>query len=110
MPANLRILGGTTVVENPAFRYQREVRFVPGRLTITHSFIARTDHVDAVDYPRYLAATAQVYQLLGLRVQPDAPAWRRALDRLGDYWLQISVISVVVGTLAFGLARRLARA
>jgi hypothetical protein len=110
LPPDLRVLGGSTVVENPAFRYQREVRFSPGRLQITHSYVARSDHVDPADYPRYLAANAQVYRLLGLRVQSDAAASRRALDWLGDYWLQSTLIAAVVGALTLALWRRVRRA
>jgi hypothetical protein len=99
VPADLRVLGGTTVVENPAFHYQREVRFTPGHLDITHIYSARSDHVDAADYPRYLAANAQVYQLLGLRLQPDASWWRRARDWLDLYWLVLIVGTAGIGTL-----------
>ncbi|MGC1458198.1 MAG: DUF3857 domain-containing protein [Steroidobacteraceae bacterium] len=110
LPPDLRVLAGTTVVENPAFRYQREVRFSPGRVEITHSYLVRSDHVDPADYPRYLAANAQVYQLLGLRVLAHTAAWRRPLDWLGDYWLRSTVIAAVVGALTLALWRRMRRA
>jgi hypothetical protein len=55
--------------------------------------------VDAADYPRYLAANAQVYQLLGLRLQPDASWWRRARDWLDLYWLVLIVGTAGIGTL-----------
>ncbi len=109
VPADLRVISGTSVVENPAFRYRREVRFAPGRLDITHSYVTRSDHVDPADYPGYLAANARVYQLLGLRVQPDAPAWRLALDWLDDYWLQSSAGAAAFGALTLALWRRLRR-
>ncbi len=109
LPPDLKVPGGTTVVENPAFRYQREVRFSAGRLDITHSYLARSDHVDPADYPRFLAANAQVYRLLGFRVQPDVPAWRRALEWLGDYWLQSTGIGIVAGVLTLALWRRVRR-
>jgi hypothetical protein len=103
VPADVRVPGGTTVVENPAFHYQREVRFTPGRLEITHTYSARSDHVDPADYPGYLAATAQVYQLLGLRVQPDASWWRRARDWLDIYWLVLIVGVAGISTLTVAL-------
>lgn len=110
LPPDVRVLPGTSVVENPAFRYQREVRFTPGRLDITHTYVARSDHVDPADYPRYLAANAQVYELLGLQVRPDEPGWRRALDWLDDYWLLIIATLAVISTVALGAWRRLRRA
>ncbi len=110
LPPDLRVLPGRSVVENPAFRYEREVRFTRGRLDITHSYVALSDHVDPADYSRYLTANAQVYALLGLQVRPDEPGWRRALDWLGDYWLLIIATVAVIGTLALGAWRRLRRA
>jgi len=109
VPPDVHVLGSTTVIENPAFRYQREVRFTAGRLDILHSYVARSDHVDPADYPRFLAANAQVYQLLGLRVQPDASWWQRARDWLGLYWLVLIISAVGMGTLAatvWGWVRR----
>ncbi|HEV2701579.1 MAG TPA: DUF3857 domain-containing protein [Steroidobacteraceae bacterium] len=110
LPPSLRVLPGRVVIENPAFRYQREVRFAPGRLDITHSYVALSDHVDPADYSRYLAANARVYQLLGLQVQADEPGSRRALEWLENYWLTISATVAVIITLALGAWRRLRRA
>jgi hypothetical protein len=109
LPPDLRVIPGRIVIENPAFRYQRDVRFAPGKLDITHRYVALSDHVDAADYPRFLAANAQVYQLLGLQVRPDEPAWQRALERLGDHWLQIIAAGAVVATLSVAGWRRLRR-
>jgi hypothetical protein len=110
LPPDLRVLSGRRVIENPAFHYQREVRFTPGRLDITHSYVALSDHVDPADYSRYLTANAQVYELLGLQLRADEPGWRRALDWLGDYWLLIIATLAVIITLALGGWRRLRRA
>jgi hypothetical protein len=109
LPTDVRVLPGSTVIKNPAFRYQRDVRFAPGRLDITHRYVALSDHVDPADYPLFLAANAQVYQLLGLQVRPDVARWRLALQWLGQYWLQISAMAVVVATLTVAIWRRLRR-
>jgi hypothetical protein len=91
---------GRTVVASQAFRFQRDVRFIQGALHIDHSYVAFSDHVDPADYPAFMQANAQVYQALGLRVQPEAFTWRSALQWLGGHWLGIFVTAAVVAAAA----------
>ena len=106
LPPEFTAVEGSTTIATPAFRYQREVRVTPGRVLITHRYVTLSDHVDAADYPGYLAANAQVYKLLGVQVRAQQSAWRRRLDRLGDYLLQIVIAAGVLVMLAIALWRR----
>ncbi|HTY94509.1 MAG TPA: DUF3857 domain-containing protein [Steroidobacteraceae bacterium] len=105
LPPQFGVPVGKILIETAAFRYQREVSLASGVLRIDHSYLGLSDHVDAADYPAYLAANAQVYQALGLRVRPPAAPWRRALDWLGQRWWAIIALAAVA-TLAVGAWRR----
>ncbi len=82
LPPDFAAPEGRIVIENPAFRYVRNVRFDHGALHIDHSYVALADHVDPADYPQFLKASAQVYQALGVRVQKPGFTWRRVLEWL----------------------------
>jgi len=85
LPPGFAAPEGRLVIENPAFRYVREVHFDHGVLHIDHSYLALADHVDPAAYPKFLLASAQVYQALGVRVQPQSFSWERALEWLGQH-------------------------
>jgi hypothetical protein len=85
LPPHFATPEGRIVIENPAFRYVRNVRFDHGALHIDHSYVALADHVDPADYPRFLQASAQVYQALGVRVQAQGFSWRRVLEWLDQH-------------------------
>ncbi len=109
LPADFQVLPGTLQINTAQFRYQREVRVMPGRLQITHRYLALTDHVEPADYPGFLEANARVHEALGLRLRPHGSAWHRALGWLADRLLIMVAIAVVVGTVAMGAWRRLRR-
>ena len=96
LPPQWQVPAGKVVIENPAFRYQREVRFTPGMLHIDHSYVVLSDHVDPADYPGYLQANAQVYQALGLQVRPAGFFWRRVADWMDSHWLAILAAAILV--------------
>lgn len=106
LPPGWVVLPGTTVIETAAFRYQREVRFTRGRLSILHSYVSRSDHVDPGQYPAFVQANAQVYQALGLQLRPPQSAWQRLLQWLGEHALMLVAALTVLATLGGGLWRR----
>jgi transglutaminase-like putative cysteine protease len=110
LPADFVIPPGLVLIESKAFRYQREVRFSQGTLHIAHSYVALSDHVDPADYPKFLEANAQVYQVLGLRVRPAGFSWRRSFAALDEHWLALAALLAVAGGLASLGWRRLRRA
>jgi hypothetical protein len=83
LPPHFDAPAGRIVIENQAFRYVRTVRFERGVLYIDHRYVLLADHVDPTDYPKFREASAQVYQALGLRVQPQGFSWQRVLEWLG---------------------------
>jgi hypothetical protein len=109
LPPQFLVPAGMIVVENPAFRYEREVRFVQGTVQISHSYVTLSDHVEAADYERFLRANAQVYAALGLRVTPVESAGRRVLDWLVQRWPEILGGLVVAAALLTAARRRLHR-
>ncbi len=82
LPEDFTAPTGTVTIETKAYRYQREVRLAQGKLQITHSYLALADHVEAADYPQFVAANAQVTEALGVRVRPLGMSWQRALAGL----------------------------
>lgn len=107
LPADFAVPEGKLLIETPAYRYQREVRFAHGSVHITHSYVALADHVDPVDYRGFMQANAQVSAALGLRVQPEGSAWQRGLDWMNERLLLIIAALVVSVTLATTAWRRL---
>jgi hypothetical protein len=83
LPPHFEAPLGRIVIENQAFHYVRNVRFDRGMLYIDHSYMLLADHVDPADYPKFLKASAQVYQALGVRVQAQGFSWQRVLEWLG---------------------------
>jgi hypothetical protein len=109
LPPNFVIPPGLVLIESKAFRYQREVRFSQGTLHIAHSYVALSDHVDPADYPKFLEANAEVYQVLGLRVRPTGFSWRRSFEELDEHWLAVIALLAAAGVLASLGWRRLRR-
>jgi hypothetical protein len=109
LPPDFVIPPGLVLIESKAFRYQREVRFSQGMLHIAHSYVALSDHVDPADYPKFLEANAQVYQVLGLRVRPTGFSWRRSFEELDEHWLAVLALLAAAGVLASLGWRRLRR-
>ena len=107
LPPDFAVPEGTLSIETAAYRYQREVRLNHGTLHITHSYVARSDHVDPADYPAFVQANAQVTQALGLRLRPDRNAWQRLLEWLDGHLLIVLALLVVVPTLTLTAWRRL---
>jgi Domain of Unknown Function with PDB structure (DUF3857) len=108
LPPDFAAPEGTLVIEHPAFRYVREVRFDHGVLHIDHRYLALADHVDPADYPKFLQASAQVYQALGLRVQPRGFSWSRVPACLGQHSFALwglAALLVVAGALWLRLRR-----
>ncbi len=85
LPAHFDAPEGRIVVETEAFRYVRSVRMQRGVLHIDHSYMALADHVDPAGYPKFLQASAQVYQALGVRVQPQGFSWQSLLEWLDGH-------------------------
>jgi len=109
LPPRWQVHPGKIVVENPAFRYQREVRVTPGMLHIDHSYVVLSDHVDPADYPGFLQANARVYRVLGLQVRPAGFSWRRVTDWVVSYWLAILATAALVAIPVTHGLRRLRR-
>jgi hypothetical protein len=109
LPPDFVLPPGLVLIESKAFRYQREIRFSQGTLHIAHSYVALSDHVDPADYPKFLEANAQVYQVLGLRVRPTGFSWRRSLEALDEHWLAVIALLAAAGVLASFGWRRLRR-
>jgi Domain of Unknown Function with PDB structure (DUF3857) len=106
LPPDIEVPASRVLIETPAYRYQRNVRFSAGVLRIDHSYVALSDHVDPAQYPGLLGANERVYQALGVRVQPPEAPWRRALAWLGSRWWMVLAAAAAV-TVATGIGRRL---
>jgi hypothetical protein len=105
LPPGFATPQGRIVIENPAFRYVRNVRFDHGALHIDHSYVALADHVDPADYPQFLQASAQVYQALGVRVQAQGLSWRRVLEWLDQHSLTLFGAAAVIVVAGAGWLR-----
>jgi transglutaminase-like putative cysteine protease len=105
LPLDFAATPGTLVIENPAFRYQRVVSFAHDRLSIHHSYVALSDHVDPADYPKFVAANAVVYAALGLHVRRQEGSWRDGVAWLGNHWLLLVAIAVIVAVTLAGWRR-----
>ncbi len=107
LPATFAVPEGKLLIQTPAYRYQREVRFAHGTVQVTHRYVALSDHVEPADYPGFLQANAQVTAALGLRVRPRETAWQHGLTWLNDRLLLIMAGLVVSLTLVLTAWRRL---
>jgi hypothetical protein len=108
LPPDFAVSTGRMVIENPAFRYQREIHLEHGTLHIDHRYVALSDHVDPGDYPKFLQANAQVYAALGLRVHAAGFSWHGMLDWLDSHWLLLVAVAALIAVLGAG-GRRLRR-
>jgi hypothetical protein len=109
LPPDLSAPQGRIVIENPAFRYLRDVRMEHGALHIDHSYLALADHVAPADYPQFVQASAQVYQALGVRVQARGFSWRGRLAGLDQHGFALLGLAVLIAV-AVARWRRLRRA
>jgi hypothetical protein len=105
LPPDFAAPEGRQVIDNPAFRYRREVRFEHGVLHIDHRYMALADHVDPADYPKFLQASAQVYQALGVRVQARGFSWDRALASLGQHVFALCGLAALIVVAGAGWLR-----
>jgi hypothetical protein len=107
LPKDFTSPTGSVLIETSAYRYQREVRMSQGTVHITHSYVARADHVEPADYPAFLRANAQVTQALSVQVRPGATSWQRSLAWLNERALILMGVLVVSVTLVSAAWRRL---
>ena len=96
LPPDFAAPEGRLLIENPAFRYLREVHFDHGVLHIDHRYVALSDHVDPADYPKFLQASAQVYQALGVHVQARGLSWEPALAWLGRHIFALCALAALI--------------
>src|SRR5262249_44776999 len=105
LPANFTAPAGRVVIDDPAFHYEREGRLDHGTLHIDHRYVLQADHVSAADYPRFLAASARVYQALGVHAQESGFSWQPLLDWFGGHLFVLAGAVAALGAVMAGLMR-----
>lgn len=95
LPASWSVKPDTTRIEDPAFEFQREERWIEGRtLVLTDRFKSRLDHVAAADVGRYAASIEKARKAVNYELYwSDTPAAKAAPP--APHWLP-----AVVGVLA----------